>query len=115
MSSLKTSRWALLSKLSEMAPATVPAASRLACSDDAPQATVALRLTPEIFMIACLCRCRAVFASRAQSRLAEVAGGVKANFDADFFVSFTCHGVTMEYPRSSMLVRGWFVLEPFLL
>ena len=53
MSSLKTSRWALLSKLSEMAPATVPAASRLACSDDAPQATVALRFTPEIFMIAC--------------------------------------------------------------
>ena len=35
-----------LSKLSEMAPATVPAASRLECSDDAPQATVELRLTP---------------------------------------------------------------------
>ena len=46
MSSLKTSRHALLSKLSEMAPATVPAASRLECSDDAPQATVELRLTP---------------------------------------------------------------------
>ena len=46
VSSLKTSRHALLSKLSEMAPATVPAASRLECSDDAPQATVELRLTP---------------------------------------------------------------------
>ena len=44
---------------SDFAPATVPAASRLACSDDAPQATVALRLTPEIFMIACLCRAAA--------------------------------------------------------
>ena len=36
--------------MSLMAPATVPAASSDACSDEAPHATVALREMPEIFI-----------------------------------------------------------------
>ena len=64
----------------------MPAASRLACSDDAPQATVALRFTPEIFMIACEKRAvpRAKLA-KAQSQLSEVAGVLKRIWSMERF------------------------------
>ena len=52
LSSLKTSSCADESNESLMAPATVPAASRLECSSEAPHATVDERCTPATFIVA---------------------------------------------------------------